>query len=67
TANMSSEQFVEKLIEKKHVVVLPGSVFPEKAGAEFIRISFALSENAIIEGIERLKSFIEELIGNRKS
>jgi len=67
TANMSSEQFVEKLIEKKHVVVLPGSVFPEKAGAEFIRISFALSENAIIEGIERLKSFIEELVGNRKS
>lgn len=61
-ADMSSEEFAEKLIDRKQVVVLPGSVFPEKAGAEFIRISFALNESAIIDGIERLKGFIEELM-----
>ncbi len=59
---MSSEQFVENLIGRKHVVVLPGTVFPDKAGAEFIRISFALNEDKIIEGIERFKSFVEELM-----
>ncbi|MCS7111069.1 MAG: pyridoxal phosphate-dependent aminotransferase [Ignisphaera sp.] len=58
---MSSEQFVEQLVERKHVIVLPGTVFPERAGAEFIRISFALNDGAIAEGIERLKSFIVEL------
>jgi aspartate aminotransferase len=60
--NISSEEFVEKLIEKKHVVVLPGSVFPEKAGSEFIRISFALNEDAIVEGVKRIKSFVEEMM-----
>ena len=60
--NISSEEFAEKLIEKKHVAVLPGIVFPEKAGSEFIRISFALNEEAIVEGVKRIKSFVEEMM-----
>lgn len=53
--------FAEELLNKKHVAVLPGTGFPDKAGKDFIRLSFALDINSIARGIERIKQYIEEL------
>ncbi|MEM1541622.1 MAG: pyridoxal phosphate-dependent aminotransferase [Ignisphaera sp.] len=58
---MDVELFVERLLYEKHVVVLPGTGFPDKAGASFIRLSFALDIDKIDKGVERIKEFIEEL------
>jgi len=55
------ELFAERLLYEKHVVVLPGTSFPDKAGASFIRLSFALDIDKMDKGIERMKEFIEEL------
>lgn len=55
------ELLAEALLYNKHVVVLPGSGFPDKAGKNFIRLSFAVDENIISKGIERVKLFLEEL------
>jgi len=60
-ANLSVEEFVEKLLYSKYVVTLPGSVFPDKAGKDFIRLSFAIDVKLIEEGVERIKQFVESL------
>ncbi|MEM3973846.1 MAG: pyridoxal phosphate-dependent aminotransferase [Ignisphaera sp.] len=55
------ETFANRLLEEKHVVLLPGTVFSETDfGRNFIRLSFALNEELIVEGVNRLKSFIYE-------
>lgn len=54
----SSIEFAKKLLEEKHVAVVPGVAF----GAEgFVRISFAASEEDLLEGIKRFKEFCENL------
>lgn len=60
-ANISVEEFVEKLLYSKHVVTLPGTAFPDKAGKDFIRLSFAVDIEKIKEGVERIKQFVESL------
>lgn len=57
---MTAEEFADKLLELKHVAVLPGTVFPETAGVGHLRLSFALDETKIAEGVERIKAFVEE-------
>lgn len=57
---LDEEGFAEQLLYKKHVVVLPGTSFPDKAGSNFIRLSFAVDFNSIAKGIERIKQFVEE-------
>jgi aspartate aminotransferase len=60
---MSVEQFADRLLEEKHVVVLPGTLFSEsELGRNFIRLSFALDEKLIVEGIQRIKQFVEEKV-----
>lgn len=56
------DSFAEQLLEKKYVVVLPGTAFPDKAGKNFLRLSFSLDIKLIEKGIERFKEFIDELI-----
>lgn len=55
------ETFVTNLMEEKHVVVLPGTAFPKEFGKDFIRFSYAVSEEKIIEGVERIREFVEEI------
>ncbi|MEM0086035.1 MAG: pyridoxal phosphate-dependent aminotransferase [Zestosphaera sp.] len=55
------ETFVTNLMEKKHVVVLPGTAFPKEFGKDFIRFSYAVSEERIVEGVKRIREFIEEI------
>ncbi|MEM4972016.1 MAG: aminotransferase class I/II-fold pyridoxal phosphate-dependent enzyme, partial [Sulfolobales archaeon] len=60
---LSVEQFVDYLIDRYQVVVLPGSGFPDTAGREYIRLSYAVSEDDIVEGVRRISDAVRELIG----
>ncbi|MCS7098832.1 MAG: pyridoxal phosphate-dependent aminotransferase, partial [Sulfolobales archaeon] len=60
-ARLSVEEFVEKLLYSKYVVTLPGTAFPDKAGRDYIRLSFAVDAKLIEEGVERIKEFVESL------
>lgn len=52
----NSDDFAELFLEKARVAVVPGSGF----GAEnFVRWSYATSMDNIVEGIQRLKNFLE--------
>lgn len=64
--NIDAELLAEKLLYEKHVVVLPGTSFPDKAGASFMRFSFALDINKIDRGISRLKEFMYYLKENQR-
>ncbi len=58
TAFGGDVKFSEKLLEKALVGTVPGSAF----GAEgFLRMSFALKEETIEKGIERIALFLKEL------
>ena len=65
---LSTDEFSERLAEEKAVVTLPGTNFPDKAGEGFIRISFAVDRRDIVEGVRRIKEFVEEKMatGNKK-
>lgn len=57
---LSSEEFAIKLFENTGVVVIPGSGFGS-FGEGFIRISYAASEEKILEGLRRMRAFTETL------
>lgn len=59
-SNMKSEAFAVRLLESTGVVVVPGSGFGE-AGEGYIRMSYATSEENILEGLKRIKRFMESL------
>ncbi len=58
--NMSSEEFATELLNKEHVVVVPGTAFGD-SGEGFIRISYAYSLDALKEAIKRIERFIKSL------
>jgi len=60
--NLTVEEFVEKLIYSKYVVTLPGTAFPKDVGKDYIRFSYAVSEEKIIAGVKRIKEFVDELL-----
>lgn len=60
--NITVEEFVNRLLINKGVVVLPGTAFPETYGKNFIRLSFAVDFTSIEEGVKRIKEFVEGLI-----
>lgn len=47
--------FCTKLLQQAHVALVPGSAFNAPG---FVRLSFATSEEALTEGIERMKKFV---------
>jgi aspartate aminotransferase len=58
--NMSVEEFANWLLEEHGVVILPGTAFSESTmGKEYVRLSFALDEKLIIEGLGRVREAIE--------
>ncbi len=65
-AGVSVEELVERLIERRGVVAIPGSVFPDEAGRMHIRFSYALNVDAIREGVERIRAEVEELLAGKK-
>ena len=53
-----SVDFADLLLEEEKVAVVPGVAFGKD---EYIRLSFAMSEQDIKVGIQRIKSFVEKL------
>ena len=58
--NMSSEEFATELLNKEHVVVVPGTAFGD-SGEGFIRISYAYSQDALKEAIKRIERFLKSI------
>lgn len=52
--HLSSEKFAEKLIKEAKVAVVPGSVFGP-SGEGFVRCSYSVSTESIIEALERMR------------
>ncbi|MDF2955202.1 MAG: Aspartate/methionine/tyrosine aminotransferase [Candidatus Alkanophagales archaeon MCA70_species_2] len=57
---LSSEEFVERLLLKEGVVVVPGNVFGE-CGEGYIRCSYATSQQNINEALARIERFLKNL------
>lgn len=60
STGMDSKTFCFSLLEKQHVAVIPGVAFGE-AFDNYIRLAFTLNEDKIIEGISRIKEFLNQL------
>ena len=61
--DINSEKFCNLLLERKNVIVTPGSAFGEQ-GKNHFRLSFATDDETIMEGIERIIRFTEGYSGN---
>ena len=57
---LSDDEFCERLLLEKRVSTTPGSGFGEN-GAGHIRMSYALSEEDLVEGLSRMREFVESL------
>ncbi len=60
STGLSSEEFCERLLEAKHVAVVPGTAFGD-SGEGFIRASYCYSVEHIIEALNRIGEFVKEL------
>jgi aspartate/methionine/tyrosine aminotransferase len=61
SAHGSSLEVARRLLERRRVVTIPGEAFGP-CGAGWLRLSYAASEQAIVEGTSRIA---EELAGQR--
>ncbi len=57
--NFDTKSLAIKLIEESGVITVPGEVFPLNGGKQFLRMSFAIDEDKIKEGVNRIKYAIE--------
>ena len=57
---MKSEEFAYKLLEKEQVAVVPGITYGE-ACEGYVRMAFTMNEDKILEGIGRIKRFVDSL------
>lgn len=57
---LNSKFFCFDLMEKEHVAVIPGVAFGESFD-NYIRLAFTLNEDRIIEGVKRIKRYINNL------
>lgn len=59
-ANMDTDTFCDRLIDEAGLVVIPGNAFGEY-GEGFVRMSFAVSDQTIADGLNKLGSFMDKL------
>lgn len=59
SSGMTSEEFCEKLLEEKHVAIVPGSAFGN-SGEGFARISYAYSIDHLRTAMQRIQEFLDE-------
>lgn len=60
STGLTSDEFCERLLEKKHVAVVPGTAFG-KGGEGFVRASYCYSTEHIIEALKRIDEFVKEI------
>ncbi len=56
--NLSSEEFAYKLLEQKHIAVVPGNAF-NKAGEGYIRIACTLDEKKLVAAAKEIAAFAD--------
>lgn len=61
---MTGEEYASRLLEEKYVATVPGIKLGKECG-DFIRISFATSDENIKEGLKRMKEFEAEYMKNQ--
>ncbi len=61
---MTGEEFALKLLEEKKIAVVPGNAFGE-FGEYHVRVSYAYSMKNLVEAMERIAEFVNE-IKNKK-
>jgi len=54
---LSSQEFGTMLLQKAKVATVPGSAFGS-SGEGYLRISFATSQESIVEGLDRIRTFV---------
>ncbi len=60
STGLDSETFCQRLLESKHVAVVPGPAFGQ-GGEGFVRASYCYSTEHIKEALRRIGEFLEEL------
>jgi aspartate aminotransferase len=56
---MSSHEFAHQLLEQAHVATVPGEAFGMSG---YIRLSFAITTEALERAVERMVRFIERIV-----
>ena len=59
SSGMTSEEFCTKLLEQKHVAIIPGSAFGA-SGEGYARVSYAYSVEHLMEALRRIREFLSE-------
>ena len=59
STGMSSQDFCTKLLEQKHVAIIPGDAFGA-SGEGYCRVSYAYSVEHLMEAIRRIREFLNE-------
>ncbi len=59
STGMTSDEFCGRLLQEKHVAVVPGNAFGD-SGEGFVRISYCYSLNHIKEALARIEAFLKE-------
>lgn len=57
---LSSEEFCHRLLQEKHVAVVPGTAFGD-CGEGFVRVSYSYSVKHISEAVKRIGEFLSEM------
>ena len=57
---LTSEEFAYKLLEEKHIAVVPGNAF-NRAGEGYIRIACTLSTEKLVDAAKEIVSFVDSL------
>ncbi|PWM42764.1 MAG: pyridoxal phosphate-dependent aminotransferase [Clostridiales bacterium] len=64
SSGLSSDDFCQRLLEEKHVAVVPGTAFGQ-GGEGFVRASYCYSTEHIKEAINRIEAFLKDLKTHR--
>ena len=59
SSGMTSEEFCSKLLEQKHVAIIPGNAFGA-SGEGYARVSYAYSVEHLMEALRRIREFLSE-------
>ncbi len=59
--NMSGRTFASRLLEEKYVAVIPGEGLG-KDFSDYIRLSYAVDEETLEEGLSRIDCFLDEIV-----
>lgn len=60
STGMSSEEFCTRLLEAKHVAIIPGGAFGS-SGEGYARVSYAYSVEHLTEALKRIREFLQQL------